>query len=253
MYLTYFDESGDAGVTNSPTDWFVLNAVLVHETVWLKSRASLVALRRNLRDKYGLSPRDELKAIHFKNGRGAFRTLGLSRARRMQIYHEILASEFQLGIQTFSVAVVKRRAAQDGWDPRYAAWAFCLQALSQFCLAQDDWAVLYPDEGHGNFIRRCVRDLRREGKTSLSLSPIALPLSIERILEDPSDRHSHDSYFVQLADLNAYAAHRAPGIDAGARGMDRLWESLNGASGDARIRGVNTDDTGAVGILTFPK
>ena len=46
MYLTYFDESGDTGVVNSPTTWFVLNAVLVHETAWLETNEALVRLRR---------------------------------------------------------------------------------------------------------------------------------------------------------------------------------------------------------------
>ena len=42
MYLAYFDESGDSGINNSPTEWFVLNAILIHETVWLDTLARIL-------------------------------------------------------------------------------------------------------------------------------------------------------------------------------------------------------------------
>jgi len=37
MYLAYLDESGDTGLVNSPTAYFVLSCVLVHESNWLES------------------------------------------------------------------------------------------------------------------------------------------------------------------------------------------------------------------------
>ena len=79
MYLAYFDESGDSGLHNSRTTWYVLNCVLVHETHWLDTLNSLVDLRRGLRNNHSIAPRDELKGAHFRNNRGAFRYLGLPR------------------------------------------------------------------------------------------------------------------------------------------------------------------------------
>ena len=31
MYLMYIDESGDTGTNNSPTQYFVLSAIVIHE------------------------------------------------------------------------------------------------------------------------------------------------------------------------------------------------------------------------------
>jgi hypothetical protein len=38
MYLAYFDESGDSGLVGSPTKFFVLSCVLVHQDDWLATR-----------------------------------------------------------------------------------------------------------------------------------------------------------------------------------------------------------------------
>src|SRR5437764_2611291 len=61
MFLAYFDESGDAGVVNSPTQFFVLACILVPETDWLAYLDKLVALRRRLRQRYSVKTRPELK------------------------------------------------------------------------------------------------------------------------------------------------------------------------------------------------
>jgi len=46
MYLAYFDESGDSGLKNSPTQWFVLSCVLIHQARWMESLNQLVKARR---------------------------------------------------------------------------------------------------------------------------------------------------------------------------------------------------------------
>ena len=252
MFLTYFDESGDSGVYNSPTDWFVLNAVLVHETAWLRTLDELVRLRRDLRDRYGIMPRKELKGMHFRKGEGAFEGLGIPRHQRFRIYQEIMDFEAQLDIKTYSVAIHKAGAAARGWEPRFAAWKFAIERLHTFCSKQGDYATLFPDEGHGFFIRQLVRRMRRHNSVSPHYGGQAIGVPVERVLEDPNDRKSEDSYFVQLADLNAFATHRYGAIDPKKRTPDDLWDRLSGSGGDVRILEVNSLRGGPPGIKRFP-
>ena len=49
MYLMYVDESGDTGLANSPTRYFVLSGIVVHESRWREFINALVAFRRTLR------------------------------------------------------------------------------------------------------------------------------------------------------------------------------------------------------------
>ncbi len=56
MYLMYVDESGDPGTVNSPTRYFVLSGLVVHELSWLATLDSLIDFRRRMRDTFGLGP-----------------------------------------------------------------------------------------------------------------------------------------------------------------------------------------------------
>lgn len=251
MYLVYFDESGDTGVVNSPTAWFVLNAVLVHETAWLSTLDELVNLRRSLRDRYNILPEKEIKGMHFRKGQGAFAGLEISRRKRFQIYEEIMDFQAQLKIKTYSVAVNKASARRAGWESRLAAWKSALEHLDHYCATQNEYATLFPDEGHGYFVTQLVRSMRRYNAIvpPFGGSPVQVP--VDRILEDPSDRKSEDSYFVQLADLNVYATHRHSAVDPRKRVPNGLWDRLGGPKADIRILGVNRSSGGPPGIVRY--
>lgn len=258
MFLCYFDDSGDAGVPSatlhSPTNWFILNCVLVYETNWLQTLDELVNLRRTLRDDYGLPPRDELNGIHFRSGKGIFRDRGIGRAKRMEIYHFIMNFESSLPIKTFSVAIQKEQAAKKGWNPRYCAWTFALQRLDKMCSKEDDRCTIFPDEGHSGFIRQRIRSMRRYHSVPKHYDPGTFRLPISRVLEDPNERKSHESYFIQLADLNAYASHRSGYIEP-VRKMDKnIWDSLSTPLDDVRLLEVNAvrDPKGPPAIVKYP-
>jgi hypothetical protein len=255
VYICYFDESGDSGSKNVHVRWFVLNCVAIHESDWLDVLNALVVLRRELRDQYGILPRKELKGAHFRNAMGAFEGLGLTRSQRMSIYRYIMNYESMLPVRTFSVAINKPLARQRGWDPRYAAWTFALQRLDTMCRKDGDWCSLYPDEGHGFFIRKRVRAMRRYHNVPRHYGPGSIPLPVERILEDPNDRRSGDSYFIQLADMNAYASHRSQYVAPVRKMPNDMWDSLGTDVGEARHLPVNELQPAAnrpPGIVRYP-
>jgi len=58
----YVDESGDPGVKNSPTRYFTLTGVVVHELRWKPYLDDLVTFRRNMKSLFGLKLREEIHA-----------------------------------------------------------------------------------------------------------------------------------------------------------------------------------------------
>jgi len=120
------------------------------------------------------------------------------------------------------------------------------------CSKKDDRCILFPDEGHRFLIRQRVRAMRRFHYVPSHYGPRSLPLRVERILEDPSDRRSEDSYFVQIADLNAYAAHRSTHVEPKRKVDGGLWDSLATEVGDARLLDVNIVRRGPPGIVRYP-
>lgn len=248
MYLAYLDESGDAGLVNSPTKYFVLSRILVNEVHWLNTLDLLVELRRNLKIHHNIPTRQELKSKHFKNGHGPLKDLRIPYEQRMNLYREVMRYQGDgLNIRTFAVAIEKQSAQDKGWEPRYAAWTFTLQRINRFC-GSNDWAMIFPDEGHGYFIRKRIRNMRRHHKIPSHWGPGTIAFPIQRIIEDPNERKSQDSYFIQLADWNAYAAHRSQHVDPQPNVPGNLWNELEGIL----LREVNALRGGPDGIVKYP-
>lgn len=251
MYLAYFDESGDSGLVGSPTTFFVLACVLVHHAQWALSLDRLIKVRRILREKYKIPTRPEIKALDLKRGEGALRPLRLSPATRLDIYAKLmeLQPRYLPEAKTFAVAIEKAPAAKNGWEPRETAWKFALERVDKFCLKQGESAMIFPDEGHGRFIRRRLREMRRFHHIPRRFGGGTFKIPTARLIEDPNDRQSHDSYFIQVADWNAYAAHRSMQVDPTSPATAGLWNML----GDQRLLEVNRNVGGPPGIKLYPQ
>lgn len=249
-HLAYFDESGDSGLVNSPTRFFVLSCVLVPEGQWLSSLDEIVTLRRWLRQKRNIPSRPEIKATDIRKGRGVFLPLRFSLSRRMRLYQSLMRFQNRRlpGLRAFAIAINKSEAAKAGREPREAAWTFAMQRVDRFCQAADSRAILFPDEGHAFFIRKRLRRMRRF-HTVPGLYGGTLQIPTQRLLEDPNDRRSHDSYFIQLADWNAFAAHRSMYVDPLPGVPTTLWDEL----GPQRLLEVNRNTGGPPGIVVWPR
>lgn len=248
MYLTYLDESGDPGLINSPTKYYVLSCILINDAAWLEVLNELVALRRTLRDRYGIPSRQEIKSSDIKNGRGVFWPLRWSRTHRFDFYRDLLSLEASLPLKAFAIAVEKAAADVRGWGARKAVWTFALQRIHRFCIEEDDRAVLFPDEGEAWYIRSRVREMRRHHYVQLHWGEGSQAFRTDRILEDPNQRKSKESYFIQVADWNALAAHRSSHIDPKTSLPGDLWDILD----PVLLYEVNKRAGGPPGIVKYP-
>jgi hypothetical protein len=247
-HLAYFDESGDPGLVNSPTKHYVLSCILVPETEWLNTLDHFVQLRGHLRNKLGASTRPELKATDIIRARGPLKGLRTSPADRVRLFGILLNRVGKMpGLKTFAIAIEKAGASGRGYDPREAAWQFALQRVDKFCAAADSRAILFPDEGHEPFIRKLTRRLRRFQTINGAFGG-RLTIPMRRVIEDPNDRHSHDSYFIQAADWVAYAAHRSRYVAPSSRVPPTLWDRLGGAL----LLEVNRVRGGPPGLVVYP-
>lgn len=247
MFFCYFDESGDSGYNNSPISTFTLAAVVVDEANWLTTLDQLISFRRFLRDQYGVPPRVELKANWLLHGKGAFKNLGLSPGARMSVYEAAMRFQRKVGtISVYAVVINKAKVRMRTVDAREWAWGRALERLERYGTSKTTNTYVHPDEGHSYFIRRLMRRMRRHHIVSPAYGGSGLSRPILNVVEDASDRRSDESYFIQLADLNAYAAfrrvHPRPSFDGS------LWDEL----GSARILEVNKIRGGPPGIVVWP-
>ncbi|MDS1142417.1 DUF3800 domain-containing protein [Pusillimonas sp. SM2304] len=247
MYFAYFDESGDSGFEGSPTNTFTLAAVLIHDSNWLSALDQSIAFRRYLKERFHFAPRDEIKASWLIHNKGPFRKTGLSYPARMQAYKAAMRFQRKAGVfETFAVIIVKDRIKKRDRDVREIAWQYAIQRLERFGTAKKDNIMICPDEGHGDLIKKQLRAMRRFHHVASAFGGGTLNRAAQNIVEDPFEKRSTESYFVQWADLNAYAAFRRafPGNNFG---VD-IWDEL----GTAVLTDVNRLSGGPPGIVIWP-
>jgi hypothetical protein len=141
----------------------------------------------------------------------------------------------KLGFRTLAILVNKanhpNRTADD------LAWEYLLQRLERFS-TQDEPGVTHlvwivHDEGNAHTVRALARKARRAGGAGSMLGTGYMRLPFGGLLDDPVPRDSKQSYFLQLADLAAYAAFRRYYPPPG-RPVQVVPEAMWDEMGDAR-------------------
>lgn len=128
MFLMYVDESGDIGLQNSPTRYFVLTGLVVHELRWAEHLEKLLAFRRRMRTAFNLPLRDEIHSAHLINKPGPL--VFIKRNDRLSIirfFAKEIGSLGDLGI--INVVVDKHGKAAD-YDVCASAWRALIQRFS---------------------------------------------------------------------------------------------------------------------------
>lgn len=240
MYLVYIDESGDPGFGRrgyTRTDAFVLSALLIHESRWHDGLNQLIAFRKFLKNTYGVRMGDELRAYDLVNNKGDFAHLNLSDKSRLRIYRKALQLQVKLGyMRTWAVVIDKRRfyARYPNLNIREIAWTNMIERLERFSSSRREPCMIFPDNGTNKQVQARLRRMRRFSRPNAAYGGARLNRNADLIIEDPNFRISHSSYFVQFADLNAYAAARR--VFPRAWFGEKYWEYL----GTSRVLEVNS-------------
>jgi hypothetical protein len=229
VYLCYMDESGDPGVhPGSPTPTYTVSCLFIHDSHWVAAFEDTLRYRRYLSNNFGLRMRTEIKANELVKGSGPWASLPFGDRVRKDIYRGLMRFQGKLGtLKTFAVVIDKSKCASPD-DVRTAAWKHALERVERFTTYNHDTVMLFPDSGNYDRFRRLSRQMRRFSHVGAMIGGGTLSRPLERVLiDDPVERDSKQSYFVQLADLNAYAAYRKERPDP--RFPQTMWDELGGA------------------------
>ncbi len=260
------DESGDPGshlppepgerrrrVGVSPTPTYTVSAVLLHEAYWVATFENMIAFRRWLRSEYGLPLTVEIKGAQLAKGTGPWRRLRLGPSARHEIYRWCMVFQDRRAqdLKTFAVVVWKKDCPK-ARDARSVGWQYAFERVETFTRKRDARVMLLPDSGQYAWVRALARKMRRFAPvpSAYGTGPLRRPL-IDRLVDDPVERDSAQSYMIQLADLNAYAAYRNRVPDP--RFPQATWSHLRGAIlTDANKIEAHRDRTVTPGIKDAP-
>ena len=215
MYLMYVDESGDPGLINSPTKYFILSAILISDLDWLGIFDKIKDCRRSMRTKYGIKMRSEFKGRHFYDGKGAWYGLKYNKNERYNEYLRLMNFQAKFkNLKIINICIIKEtitKKRMKNVDPREKAWRFLLQRFQTFLKKQPQKTIgmVLPDSGHEQFVQDLIRKMRIYSPVQSKYNPREiLQHKLSNIIEDPFSKDSKHSYFHQFADLAAYSLLR---------------------------------------------
>lgn len=167
MYLMYADESGDTGLVGSPTRYFVLTGVVVHELRWQPYLDQLIAFRRGLRITYGMKLREEFHSAQMLRNPGAL--IRIPRHDRLAMMREF--ADQIAGMADFNIinVVVDKRTKTTGYDVFAMAWMALIQRFENTMIHRnfrgpahaDERGIILPDRTDVRKLSQLMRRMRR--------------------------------------------------------------------------------------------
>ncbi|OVE76359.1 hypothetical protein BVX98_06200 [bacterium F11] len=216
MYLMYVDESGDPGLTNSPTRYFVLTGLVLHELRWNQILDRLIDFRRRIRNGFNLKLREEIHAPAMINNPGDL--IRIPRYNRLAILR-LFTREISLMSEINVVnIVVDKEGKNSDYDVFEMAWKALIQRFENTLNYRnfpgpanpDERGLILSDNTDDKKLFRLIRMMRRYNPIShqKEYGPGYRNLAINFIVEDPVLRDSNHSYFIQAADLAAFLLYQ---------------------------------------------
>ncbi|MCI0404638.1 MAG: DUF3800 domain-containing protein [candidate division Zixibacteria bacterium] len=216
MYLMYVDESGDSGLVNSPTRYYILSGLVVHELRWQTYLNELINFRRRMKEQFGLRLREEIHASNLISRPGELVRIGRhNRLTIIRAFATTLASMTDLNL--INIKVDKFGKSSD-----YNVFGNARTALIQRFentisyrnfpgpANPDDRGFILCDHTENKKLMQLLRQMRRYNpvphQSGFGRGYRDIPLRY--VIEDPSFRDSAHSYFVQAVDLAAFLLYQ---------------------------------------------
>jgi hypothetical protein len=213
MYIMYVDESGDTGFAGSPTAYFALSGIMVHESSWRQFLNHLITFRKTLRSTYGLPVRGEIHASEFINSRA----FGLEKHIRLAILRNTLDELAKFPNISITNVIIEKNGKPYTYDLFSVAWGMLFQRFENTLIHgnlpgghRNDHGIVITDATAGAKLARLVRKMAvynpipndaRYGGGSRNLP-------ISRVIEDPHGKDSSETLPIQMADVVAYFLHQ---------------------------------------------
>ena len=210
MHIAYYDETGDDGYPRFSSPLFALTAFYLHYLHWRDTFDALQSLRRQLKSSAGLPIKMEFHTKDFLLNKRPFRALGISDAARISAVDQYCDLIAQLDCKIINVVIVKARITNPGYQVLHTALKYSVQRIeNDLDPAHHPNArfLIITDPGRIGKMRRTTRLIQRINYIPSKFGTPPYRREIKGLIEDPLQKESTQSYFIQSADLVSYITY----------------------------------------------
>ena len=108
-YLTYFDETGDDGITTASSDHFILTSIYMPAESWQDNFNRIRELRKNLKEQYGFHISEEMHTKHFLTDKNPYRKYNWSKEQKQEIIVAFTKMIGELNLKIINVIIDKTK------------------------------------------------------------------------------------------------------------------------------------------------
>ncbi|HQE92325.1 MAG TPA: DUF3800 domain-containing protein [Anaerolineae bacterium] len=216
MYTMYADESGDCGMVNSPTRFFVLSGLVIHELRWQDYLDRLINFRKQMQQTFGLRMREEIHGSVMINRPGPL--VRIKRNDRLTILRAFADELSTMPYLNVINIVVDKQEKPVNYDVFDMAWRVLIQRFENTIahhnfrgpMNSDEKGMIFPDNTDNKKLSQLLRKMRRYNPVNNqpAYGSGYRNLRINTVLEDPNFRDSATSYFIQGVDLIAFLLYQ---------------------------------------------
>ncbi|OGO13885.1 MAG: hypothetical protein A2Y93_00435 [Chloroflexi bacterium RBG_13_68_17] len=225
MHLAYYDETGDDGFPRFSSPLFTLSVLYLHYLTWQEAHDRIRCFRQSLRASIGLPVKWEMHSRAFLLNKKPYRGMGISERERVAAIDERCNLGGSLGCRIISVVIVKPRISSQHYQVLDTALKYSVQRIENDLDPERNPGakfLIITDPGRVGKMRRTTRRIQRINYIPSRFGPYSYRKEIRGLVEDPIQKESSQSYFIQAADLVSYitylyATTKALGAALGAR------------------------------------
>lgn len=209
MHFIYVDESGDPGIHQYGSPFYILSGLVVPQDEWSKYLERLKTFRQSIKDTYGLQLREEIHAAELIriNKTISYRSIKkIDRISILKAYCQQIPIIFDTA-KVINICLVKSNFSTPE-EVQLTAWNRLIQRFDTFLKkSAKDKGIVISDETDGHKIMRLMRKMRVYNPVPYYFGS-AYNAPTDNILEDLLQRNSQHSYFIQTVDVIAHILYR---------------------------------------------
>lgn len=217
MIIAYFDESGDDGFPATSSALFALSTIYLHYQSWQTTYREIHDFRRYLRDQYSFPVKMELHTRDFLLNKKPYSALRIPDNDRIAVIGDYCRLMASLEIQVINVVINKSAIRNPNYDVLDTAFTYAVQRIENTLNVVDpaNRFMIIVDPGRVGKMRKTARRIQRINYIPSRYSSTHYRREVQRLIEDPLEKDSKESYFIQSCDLIAYLVYQHKQIELG--------------------------------------
>jgi len=235
MRIAYYDEAGDDGFPKYSSPLFALSALYMHYLQWQPNFERIRDFRRGLKRDFGLPVKLEMHTKYFVLGKKPYRSLGLSDAERIQVMDLFADLIGSLQLRIINVVIKKPGLTGNAAGVLDTALKFSVQRVeNDLDPTQNPEArfMIITDPGRVGAMRGTTRRIQRINYIPSRFGSEPYRREITALIEDPIQKDSTESYFIQLADYISFVVYQYAHFETG---VGRIHGRMPAAINQAKV------------------